>query len=170
MCAEYQLFAVMPLFPRSGITRRQAALRTDHPQRGNRFEALRGMRQHVCGGQQPGEILPRLRGKDTPQTESPKREKQAFTDKNNYIASTANEYPFARNARASHRERGHFACIGNKNKPPAMQVCSQTALASSKKPPCYNEYKVRQPNHYNKEESKWTIIVYHTQNGHANII
>ncbi len=67
------------------------------------FEAL-------CGGQQPGEILPRLRGKDTPQTESPKREKQAFTDKNNYIASTANEYPFARNARASHRERGHFAC------------------------------------------------------------
>ena len=51
-----------------------------------------------------------------------------------------------------------------------MQVCSQTALASSKKPPCYNEYKVRQPNHYNKEESKWTIIVYHTQNGHANII
>ena len=76
----------------------------------NRFEALRGMRQHVCGGQQPGEILPRLRGKDTPQTESPKREKQAFTDKNNYIASTANEYPFARNARASHRERGHFAC------------------------------------------------------------
>lgn len=64
----------------------------------------------------------------------------------------------------------HFFCIGNKNKPPAMQVCSQTALASSKKPPCYNEYKVRQPNHYNKEESKWTIIVYHTQNGHANII
>lgn len=63
-----------------------------------------------------------------------------------------------------------FHCIGNKNKPPAMQVCSQTALASSKKPPCYNEYKVRQPNHYNKEESKWTIIVYHTQNGHANII
>ena len=63
-----------------------------------------------------------------------------------------------------------FCCIGNKNKPPAMQVCSQTALASSKKPPCYNEYKVRQPNHYNKEESKWTIIVYHTQNGHANII
>ena len=64
----------------------------------------------------------------------------------------------------------YFYCIGNKNKPPAMQVCSQTALASSKKPPCYNEYKVRQPNHYNKEESKWTIIVYHTQNGHANII
>ena len=63
-----------------------------------------------------------------------------------------------------------YNCIGNKNKPPAMQVCSQTALASSKKPPCYNEYKVRQPNHYNKEESKWTIIVYHTQNGHANII
>ena len=110
LCAEYQLFAVMPLFPRSGFTRRQAAMRTDHPQRGNRFEALCGMRQHVCGGQQPGEILSRLRGKDTPQTESGKREKQAFTDKNNYIASTANEYPFARNARASHRERGHFAC------------------------------------------------------------
>ena len=68
------------------------------------------------------------------------------------------------------RQMNFFFCIGNKNKPPAMQVCSQTALASSKKPPCYNEYKVRQPNHYNKEESKWTIIVYHTQNGHANII
>ena len=72
VCAEYQLFAVMPLFPRSGFTRRQAALRTDHPQRGNRFEALRGMRQHVCGGQQSGEILSRLCGKDTPQAESGK--------------------------------------------------------------------------------------------------
>ena len=59
--------------------------------RANRFEALRGMRQHVCGGQQSGEILSRLCGKDTPQAESGKREKQAFTDKNNYIASTANE-------------------------------------------------------------------------------
>ena len=56
-----------------------------------------------------------------------------------------------------------YYCIGNKIKPSAMQMCSQTALASSKKPPCYNEYKVRQPNHYNKEESKWTIIVYHIQ-------
>jgi len=102
----------MPLFPRSGFTRRQAALRTDHPQRGNRFEALRGMRQHVCGGQQPGEILPRLRGKDTPQTESPKREKQAFTDKNNYIASTANEYPFARNARAALGTARAFCLLG----------------------------------------------------------
>ena len=73
-------------------------------------------------------------------------------------------------ARWSYRPTLPFFCIGNKNKPPAMQVCSQTALASSKNPPCYNEYKVRQPNHYNKEESKWTIIVYHTQNGHANII
>jgi len=26
----------------------------------------------------------------------------------------------------------NFFCVGNKNKPPAMQVCSQTALASSK--------------------------------------
>ena len=26
-------------------------------------------------------------------------------------------------------------CIHSKNKPPAMQVCPQTALASSKKPP-----------------------------------
>ena len=34
----------------------------------------------------------RLCGKDTPQAESGKWEKQAFTDKNNYIASTANEY------------------------------------------------------------------------------
>ena len=73
-------------------------------------DTLCGLRQSVRPKVKPGEILPRLRGKDTPQTESPKREKQAFTDKNNYIASTANEYPFARNARASHRERGHFAC------------------------------------------------------------
>ena len=28
-----------------------------------------------------------------------------------------------------------FYCIHSKNKPPAMQVCPQTALASSKKPP-----------------------------------
>lgn len=49
-----------------------------------------------------------------------------------------------------------------------MQVCSQTALASSKRPQCYNEHKVRQPNHYNKEVSKWTIIVYRAQNGHEN--
>ena len=32
----------------------------------------RGMRQHVCGGQQSGKILSRLCGKDTPQTESGK--------------------------------------------------------------------------------------------------
>ena len=64
---------------------------------------------------------------------------------------------------------GSFCIVWQKNKPPARQV-EGVALASSKKPPCYNEYKVRQPNHYNKEESKWTIIVYHTQNGHANII
>lgn len=50
-----------------------------------------------------------------------------------------------------------------------MQECSQTALASSKKPPCYNEYKVRQPNHYNKEVSKGTIIVYHAQNGYEEV-
>ena len=73
-------------------------------------EAVLPADRQLCEQITPGEILPRLRGKDTPQTESPKREKQAFTDKNNYIASTANEYPFARNARASHRERGHFAC------------------------------------------------------------
>ena len=95
MRAEYQLFAAMPLFPGSGIARRQAALAADHPQWRNRVEALRGMQKHFCSGQQPGEILPRLRGKDTPQTESPKREKQAFAEENNYIASTANEYPFA---------------------------------------------------------------------------
>ena len=27
-----------------------------------------------------------------------------------------------------------------------MQVCPQKALASRNKPPCYNEFKVRQPN------------------------
>ena len=54
------------------------------------------------------------------------------------------------------REQRLF-CIGNKNKPPAMQVCSQTALASSKKPPCYNEYKVRQQMDNNSlSHTKWT--------------
>ena len=28
-----------------------------------------------------------------------------------------------------------YNCNGNENKPPAMQVCSQLALASRKKPP-----------------------------------
>ena len=32
-------------------------------------------------------------------------------------------------------------CIHNKNKPPAMQVCSQIALASSKNLLCYNKYR-----------------------------
>ena len=32
-----------------------------------------------------------------------------------------------------------FDCINNKNKPPAMQVCSQIALASRKKLLCYNK-------------------------------
>ena len=57
-------------------------------------------------------LLSRLCGKDTPQTESGKREKQAFTDKNNYIASTANEYPFARNARAALWEARAFCLLG----------------------------------------------------------
>ena len=34
----------------------------------------------------------------------------------------------------------HFCCNSNKNKPPAMQVCSQTALASSKNLLCYNTW------------------------------
>ena len=41
-----------------------------------------------------------------------KRQKQAFTDKNNYIASTANEYPFARNARAALWEARAFCLLG----------------------------------------------------------
>lgn len=32
-----------------------------------------------------------------------------------------------------------FACNDNKNKPPAMQVCSQLALVSSKNLLCYNK-------------------------------
>ena len=41
-----------------------------------------------------------------------RRRQKAQSERNRRlrIASTANEYPFARNARASHRERGHFAC------------------------------------------------------------
>lgn len=84
----------MPLFPRSGLPADRQLCEQITRSGETDLKALRGMRQHICGGQQSGEILSRLCGKDTPQTESGKREKQAFTDKNNYIASTANEYPF----------------------------------------------------------------------------
>ena len=42
-----------------------------------------------------------------------RRRQKAQSERNRRLrikTSTANEYPFARNARASHRERGHFAC------------------------------------------------------------
>ncbi len=109
VCVQSISYSLLCRYFREAYYPRQAALRTDHPQRGNRFEALRGMRQHVCGGQQRAKYCPIARQRYAADRK-PKREKQAFTDKNNYIASTANEYPFARNARASHRERGHFAC------------------------------------------------------------
>ena len=36
------------------------------------------------------------------------------------------------------RVSGVFLCIGRENKPPAMQVCPQIALASSKTPVSIN--------------------------------
>ena len=51
-----------------------------------------------------------------------------------------------------------------------MQVCPQKALASRKKPPCYNEFKVRQPNSIQQggirmdnnslSHTKWTCKYY----------
>ena len=61
-------------------------------------------------------------------------------------------------------------CIGNKNKPPAMQVCSQKALASRKNLHVIMSLRFANQIQYNKEVSEWITTVYHTQNGHANII
>ena len=61
-------------------------------------------------------------------------------------------------------------CIGNKNKPPAMQVCSQKALASRKNLHVIMSLRFDNQIQYNKEVSEWITTVYHTQNGHANII
>ena len=63
-----------------------------------------------------------------------------------------------------------FNCIGNKNKPPAMQVCSQKALASRKNLHVIMSLRFANQIQYNKEVSEWITTVYHTQNGHANII
>lgn len=63
-----------------------------------------------------------------------------------------------------------FYCIGNKNKPPAMQVCSQKALASRKNLHVIMSLRFANQIQYNKEVSEWITTVYHTQNGHANII
>ena len=63
-----------------------------------------------------------------------------------------------------------FLCIGNKNKPPAMQVCSQKALASRKNLHVIMSLRFANQIQYNKEVSEWITTVYHTQNGHANII
>ena len=67
------------------------------------------------------------------------------------------------------RFQGVF-CIGNKNKPPAMQVCSQKALASRKNLHVIMSLRFVNQIQYNKEVSEWITTVYHTQNGHANII
>ena len=63
-----------------------------------------------------------------------------------------------------------FICIGNKNKPPAMQACSQKALASRKNLHVIMSLRFANQIQYNKEVSEWITTVYHTQNGHANII
>ena len=64
----------------------------------------------------------------------------------------------------------HYICIGNKNKPPAMQACSQKALASRKNLHVIMSLRFANQIQYNKEVSEWITTVYHTQNGHANII
>ena len=50
-------------------------------------------------------------------------------------------------------------CISNKNKPPAMQVCSQIALASSKKTSNVIMSAGSPTAQITKEVSKWTRIV-----------
>ena len=65
---------------------------------------------------------------------------------------------------------GVFFGIGNKNKPPAMQVCSQKALASRKNLHVIMSLRFANQIQYNKEVSEWITTVYHKQNGHANII
>jgi len=52
-----------------------------------------------------------------------------------------------------------FACIHNKNKPPAMQVCSQIALASSKNLLCYNKCRFANRTKKAKEVSRWIKTV-----------
>lgn len=64
---------------------------------------------------------------------------------------------------------GSFFCIGNKNKPPALQVCSQKALASRKNLPVIMSLRFANQIQYNKEISEWITTVYHTRNGHANL-
>ena len=72
--------------------------------------------------------------------------------------------------KALHLYAGLFDCIGNKNKPPAMQVRSQKALASRKNLHVIMSLRFANQIQYNKEVSEWITTVYHTQNGHANII
>ena len=75
----------VPLLPGSRLTRRQKTVCRDYA--GRQFKALRGMQKHLCGREQPRQILPRLCGEDTPQTKSREREKQAFKAENNLIAT-----------------------------------------------------------------------------------
>ena len=59
VCVQSISYSLLCRYFREAVfTRRQAAMRTDHPQRGNRFEALRGMRQHVCGGSNRAKYCP----------------------------------------------------------------------------------------------------------------
>ena len=50
-----------------------------------------------------------------------------------------------------------------------MQVCSQKALASRKNLHVIMSLRFANQIQYNKEVSEWITIVYHTQNGHANL-
>ena len=99
-------------------------MRTDHPQRGNRFEALRGMRQHVCGGQQPGEILPRLRGKDTQQTEAQQEEQTAEQQDEEQNNSGENNSSYQYVERASY-ENGESVSLN-----PSWQYAEHSAINS----------------------------------------
>ena len=64
---------------------------------------------------------------------------------------------------------GSFFCIGNKNKPPVLQVCFQKALASRKNLHVIMSLRFANQIQYNMEISEWITTVYHTQNGHANL-
>ena len=64
VCVQSISYSLLCRYFREAVLPADRQLANRSPAAGKRFEALRGMRQHVCGGQQPGEILPRLRGKD----------------------------------------------------------------------------------------------------------
>ena len=66
-------------------------------------------------------------------------------------------------------ELSGISCVDNKNKPPAMQVCSPKALASRKNRHVIMNLRFANQIQYNKEVSEWITTVYYTRNGHASL-